>query len=134
MKRLTLEQILAMQKELIAEFGGSNGVRDEGLLKSAIAAPSQTFDSRELLPTIHQKAVRLGFGLIMNHPFVDGNKRIGVHAMLVTLAMNGIELKYTQEELYTIILDVASGNVSFEGLLDWVLGHESERGLAIVGV
>jgi len=77
-----------------------------------------------LLPTVQQKAVRLGYGLIMNHPFIDGNKRIGAHVMIVTLAMNGIELEYTQEELYEVILDVASGKVSFDGLHDWVLNHQ----------
>jgi len=124
MKKLTRKQVLAMQEGLIAEFGGISGVRDEGLFESALATPHQTFDGQELLPTTQQKAVRLGFGLIMNHPFVDGNKRIGAHAMLVTLAMNGIRLEYTQEELCSIILEVASGNVSFDGLLDWVLNHE----------
>ena len=77
-----------------------------------------------MFPTIQQKAARLGFGLIMNHPFIDGNKRIGAHAMLATLAMNGVELEYTQEELYKVILEVASSNQSFDGLLDWVINHK----------
>ena len=124
MRKLTAEQILAMHRELIAEHEGSDELRDKGLFESALAAPYQTFDGRDMLPTVQQKAARLGYGLIMNHPFIDGNKRIGTHVMIVTLAMNGIELKYTQKELYEIILDVASGNVSFESLLDWVLDHE----------
>jgi len=121
MKKLTREQILAMHRELVTEFGGSEGLRDESLFESALSAPYQTFGGDYLLPTIQQKAARLGFGLIMNHPFIDGNKRIGTHAMLVTLAMNGIELEYSQEDLYTVILEVASGKISFDGLLDWVL-------------
>jgi death-on-curing protein len=124
MMKLTKEQILIMHSELITEFGGSDGLRDKCLFDSALAAPYQTFDGHGLLPTIQQKAVRLGYGLIMNHPFIDGNKRIGTHVMIVTLAMNGIELEYTQKELYEAILDVASGKVSFSGLHDWVLTHQ----------
>ena len=125
MRRLTWEQIIAMHGELIAEYGGSDGLRDEGLFESALAAPDQTFDGQEMLPTVQQKAVRLGYGLIMNHPFVDGNKRIGAHAMITTLAMNGIELEHTQKELYEVILEVASSNITFGGLLEWVLDHQN---------
>jgi death-on-curing protein len=124
MKRLTKEQIFLLHNELIEACGGSKGLRDEGLLDSALAAPFHTFDGRSVLPTIQQKAARLGFGLIMNHPFVDGNKRVGAHVMLTLLAMNGIELTYTQKELYEVILDVAAGDASFETLLKWVLEHE----------
>jgi len=125
MKRLTKEQILTMHHELIEVHGGGAGIRDEGLLDSALAAPFQTFDGRPMLTTVQQKAARLGFGLIMNHPFLDGNKRIGAHVMLTTLAMNGVELEYTQKELYEIILRVASGEASFEAILSWVLDHEA---------
>ena len=124
MKKLTKEQILLLQRNLIEAYGGVNGVRDEGLLESALAAPFQTFDGKAMLPAVQQKAVRLGYGLIMNHPFVDGNKRIGTHAMLIMLAMNGIELQYTQKELYGIILKAAASKSSFEELLNWVLDHE----------
>ena len=124
MRKLTREQILTMHGELITEYGGSDGVRDEGLFESALAAPYQTFGGQALLLTVQQKAVRLGYGLIMNHPFIDGNKRIGTHVMITTLAMNGIELEYTQKELYEIILEVASDKVTFEELLEWVLDHE----------
>ena len=105
-------------------YGDDAGIRDEELLESALAAPFQTFDGRPLLLTIQQKSVRLGFGLIMNHPFVDGNKRIGAHVMLTVLAMNGIELEYTQKELYEIILKIAGSEATFEELLDWVFAHE----------
>ena len=84
-----------MHRELIAEYGGSDGLLDNALFESALAMPYQTFDNHDLFPTVQQKAVRLGFGLIMNHPFCDGNKRIGTHAMLVSLAMNEIELEYS---------------------------------------
>ena len=124
MRRLTKEQIFILHRELITAYGGSEGLRDEGLLESALAAPFQTFGGQSVLPTVQQKAVRLGYGLIMNHPFVDGNKRIGAHVMLTTLAVNGIELEYTQKELYEIILQVASSEISCEELLIWVLDHE----------
>ena len=124
MKKLTTEQVLAMHSGLIEVFGGDAGIRDEGLLESALAAPFHTFGNQPLLQTVHQKAVRLGYGLIKNHPFVDGNKRIGAHIMLVFLAINGIELEYTQEELYTIILEVAASEATYDDLLAWVLDHE----------
>ena len=124
MKKLTKEQVLLLHHDLIDAHGGSAGIRDEGLLDSALETPFQTFGGQYLLPTVQQKAVRLGFGLIMNHPFVDGNKRIGTHVMLTMLALNGIELEYTQKELYEIILDVAASRVSFDELLKWALNHE----------
>jgi death-on-curing protein len=117
MKRLSKEQVLALHHELIQRFGGEDGLRDEGLLESALAAPFQVFAGQFAFTTVQQKAARLGFGLISNHPFIDGNKRIGAHVMLVVLAMNGIELTYTQKELYETILQVASGEASYESLL-----------------
>jgi death-on-curing protein len=77
-----------------------------------------------LFPTVQQRAVRLGFGIVSNHPFLDGNKRTGAHSMLVMLAMNGIEPKYTQQELWEIILKVADGKAGFDELLEWVLSRE----------
>jgi len=124
MKKLTKEQILLFHQELINAHGGSDGIRDEAMLESALAAPFQTFGGQYIFPTVQQRAVRLGFGLIMNHPFTDGNKRIGAHVMLTVLAMNEVELEYTQKELYEIILKVAASEASFKELLDWVLSHE----------
>ena len=90
MNMLTKQQILLLHTQLIRQSGGTDGVRDEGMLDSAISQPLQTFDNMALYPGIVDKAVRLGYGLITNHPFVDGNKRIGTHAMLVTLDINGV--------------------------------------------
>ena len=78
-----------------------------------------------MYPTIQAKAARLGYGLIKNHCMIDGNKRIGTHAKLVFLALNGIELKYMQKELYETILDVAAGKIEYEDLLQWVLDHQN---------
>lgn len=121
---LSKEQIILLHSNLITETGGSEGIRDEQLLESAINAPFQTFDNIEVFPSIQQKAARLGYGLIKNHAFVDGNKRIGTHAMLVFLALNKIELEYTQSELSDTILKVASDEYSFEDLLKWILDHQ----------
>ena len=124
MKRLTKEQILKLHSQLIIQFGGSDGVRDFNLLESAIESPFQSFGGEELYPTIQAKAARLGYGLIKNHCMLDGNKRIGAHAMLVFLAVNGIEMKYTQKELYETILAIADGSMGYEELLKWVLEHQ----------
>lgn len=124
MRRLTKEQVVLLHRELIKETGGTEGIRDEGLLESALNAPFQSFDGMDSFPSIQQKAARLGFGIIKNHAFVDGNKRIGTHVMLVFLALNGIELDYTQEELSDIILNVAAGDCSFENLVKWIINHQ----------
>ena len=94
------------------------------MLESAIEALFQSFGGDELYPTIQAKAARLGYGLIKNHCMIDGNKRIGTHVMLVFLALNGIELSYTQKELYEVILQVASGELEYEDLLKWILRHQ----------
>ena len=125
MKKLSKEQILLLHSQLIREFGGSDGVRDYNLLESALETPFQSFAGEELYPTIHAKAARLGYGLIKNHCMIDGNKRIGAHAMLVFLAINGIEMKYTQKELYETVLAAAAGNIDYEALLQWLLEHQA---------
>ena len=100
------------------------GVKDEGMLESAINAPFQTFDGVDMYPTIQHKAARLCFGIVKNHPFVDGNKRIGAHAMLVFLELNGFDLKYSQTELYDIIMRVAAGKINLNDLLNWIILHQ----------
>lgn len=124
MKKLTKEQILMLHNELIRETGGSGGLRDEGLLDSALNAPFQGFGDVDSFPSLQQKGARLGYGLICNHAFVDGNKRIGAHTMLLFLSLNGIELEYTQNELSDMILDVAAGNLRFEDMVKWIIKHQ----------
>lgn len=124
MKRLSKEQILMLHSQLIEEYGGSDGVRDYNLLDSALENPFQSFGGEELYPTLQAKAARLGYGLIKNHCMIDGNKRIGTHAMLVFLAINGIELDYTQKELYETILAITDGSLEYEYLLKWILEHQ----------
>jgi len=125
MIKLSKEQVLMLHTQLIRQSGGSDGIRDVNLLESALDTPFQSFGGEELYPTIQAKAARLVYGLIKNHSMIDGNKRIGAHALLVFLALNGIELKYTQKELYEIILAVAAGQKEYEDLLKWVLKHQN---------
>lgn len=123
MKILTKDQIIMLHAQLIKETGGMDGIRDEGLLDSAILSPFQSFDDNDLYPSVLEKGARLGFGLIRNHAFIDGNKRIGAHAMLVFLALNGFAFSYTQKELTEIILSVASGKKDCDDLLLWLRSH-----------
>ena len=124
MKILSKEQILMLHRQLIEETGGSFGIRDEGMLDSAIQNPFQTFGGTELYPSIQAKAAQLCFGLVKNHAMVDGNKRLGAHVMLVFLALNGCELSYSMKELEDIILTVASKGTSSDEILTWILDHQ----------
>lgn len=124
MKYLNKAQVLRLHEQLVKQTGGSPGLRDEGLLDAALAAPFQSYGGRWMYPTLAGQAARLGFGLVSNHPFVDGNKRIGAHAMLVFLALNGIELAYTQRGLADLFLGAAAGTVSCEDLARWVTEHQ----------
>lgn len=123
MKRITKEQVIMLHKMLVEETGGSVEIRDEGLLDSALNAPFQTFGDAELYPTIIEKAARLGYSLIKNHAFVDGNKRIGTHVMLVFLALNQIEVEYEDDELIHTILEIAAGQIDDRQLLAWLQEH-----------
>ena len=124
MIRLTKSQVLLIHDQLIAETGGSSGLRDEGIVDSALSAPFQTFGGEDVYPSLQQKAARLCFGLVKNHPFVAGNKRIGAHVMLVFLALNGVELQHSQTELSDVILQLAAGEINAEHLLRWILSHQ----------
>lgn len=123
MIRLTKQQVILLHRDVIAQSGGSPEIRDEGLLESALNAPFQTFAGIELYPAIIDKAAQLGYSLIKNHAFVDGNKRIGTHVMLIFLMLNGIDVDYEGEELTRLILGVAAGEISSEQLLAWLQAH-----------
>lgn len=124
MIKLSKEQILMLHSQLIEATGGSDGIRDEGMLESAISNPFQSFGGEELYPSIQSKAAQLCYGLVKNHPMIDGNKRIGTHAMFVFLTLNGYELQYTQSELSDTILSVAAGNLGANNLLKWIIEHQ----------
>ena len=118
------EKVLFLQQLVIESSGGSAGVRDFGLLDSAIESAYQTFGGKELYPTKEEKGARLGFNLVSNHAFVDGNKRIGLLVMLSFLAINGINIKYTDEELVFIGLSLSDGKMSYEELCSWIIDHK----------
>lgn len=124
MIKMTKEQILLLHTQLIETTGGSNGIRDVGLLESALESPFQSFDGEELYPSIQAKAARLCYGLVKNHAMVDGNKRLRCHVMLVFLALNGYEMEYTQKELSDLILDVVADRKRYEDILQWLLVHQ----------
>lgn len=123
MIRLSAEQVLAVHKMMIEKTGGSEGVRDIGLLESALNSPFQTFDGKDVYPSLFHKAAVLCRGIVSNHPFVDGNKRTGVHAMLIFLEINGAILSYTQNDLTVLGLEAASGNLDSSGILEWISEH-----------
>lgn len=124
MIKLTKQQVLNLHKQLIDTTGGISGVRDENMLISALETPFQSYEEQELYPSIQAKAARLCYGLVKNHAMIDGNKRIGAHVMLVFLALNGVELQYTQKEFYSIILELASSKIEYEELLKWIIEHQ----------
>lgn len=123
MIKLTKEQVVSIHSSLIKASGGTDGVRDEGLLESALESPFQTFNGHDIYPSIIQKAARIGYSLVSNHSFIDGNKRIGIHIMLVFLAINGIDISCTQEDLIKIGLSLADGTMTFEELSAWLSSH-----------
>lgn len=122
---ITKEQVLLLHKSIFERYGGSYGVRDENLLDSALEAPFQTFAGQDLYPNDLDKIVRLGYGLIGNHPFHDGNKRIGALALLTLLELNGYKINATNKEFADVIYGVASGSqeVDYETFLAWVEQH-----------
>ena len=123
MIRFSKEKILLLHQIMAQATGGSIGVRDEGLLESALEAAFSGFGGVEFYPTKEEKGARLGYNLISNHAFVDGNKRIGMYVMLTFLEVNGIHMDCTNEDVGHAGLSVADGNMDYEGLLAWVREH-----------
>lgn len=123
MKWISKEQVLSLHSELVADFGGLDGIRDEAMLDSALNAPFQTFEGVDLYPGVIEKAARIGFGLVKNHPFVDGNKRIGTHMMLMFLNLNNVSLEYEDNELVEVIFSIASGDMDDKRLQEWIENH-----------
>ena len=124
MRWLTLAEVLDLHRRLIEQSGGRAGLRDIGLLEASLAQPRQTFGGTDLYPGVVAKAAALGFSLIQNHPFIDGNKRVGHAAMEVSLLLNGVELVATTDESESVILAVASGELDRAGFIAWALAHQ----------
>ena len=123
MRYLVLNEVLELYRRVIEQSGGAFGIRDLGLLESALAQPRMTFSGTELYPTIAEKAASLGYSIINNHPFVDGNKRTGHAAMEVFLILNGYEIEAPLEEQEKIVLQLASGELGREEFAVWLHDH-----------
>lgn len=123
MIKFSKDKVLLLHQLIAQETGGSIGVRDEGLLESALEVAFSSFAGKEFYPTKEEKGARLGYNLISNHAFVDGNKRIGMYVMITFLEVNGIHMDCTNEEVSTVGLAIASGRMDYETLLEWVKNH-----------
>ena len=121
---LTVEEISALHDKLIGRTGGSHGLRDQSLLESAVYSAMSGFGDNEAYPSVEEKAARLMFSLTNNHAFVDGNKRIGVFTMLMTLQLNSVKIEYTQTELISLGLSVADGKTEYTEILDWIMKNK----------
>jgi death-on-curing protein len=119
---LTKEQVINLHERLLDSTGGLDGIRDEGMLESALATAFHTFDGTELYPSVVAKIARIAYGLVCNHPFVDGNKRIGTYVMLVLLELNHIAVGFTDDDVVRIGLELANGKMSDKQLLELILG------------
>ena len=124
MIKLSQDKVLVLHEIITEETGGSPSVRDMSLLNSALESAFATFGGAELYPTRQEKAARIGFSLISNHAFVDGNKRIGMYVLLIFLEVNGVKIRPTNEEVARVGLAVAAGEMKYEELLDWILENE----------
>ncbi|MBO5315169.1 MAG: type II toxin-antitoxin system death-on-curing family toxin [Clostridia bacterium] len=124
MIKFSEEKVLLLHKLITEETGGDPNLRDKALLESALESAFATFDGEELYPTKQEKAARLGFSLISNHAFVDGNKRIGMYVMMTFLEVNGIKIRPSVEEVARVGLEVAAGIMKYEELLDWILDNQ----------
>ena len=120
---LTTNAVLALHRLILAQSGGGPGVRDAGGLDSAVAQPRMAFGGQELYPTLAEKAAALGFSIVCNHPFVDGNKRIGHAATEAFLLLNGWELVAGEDEQEAVILRLAAGSLKREEFTAWVQSH-----------
>lgn len=123
MIKFSKEKVLLLHQLMAEATGGSVGIRDNGLLESALENCFATFNGVELYPTKEEKGARLGYSLISNHAFVDGNTRIGVYIMLSFLELNGIKIDATNDEVVAIGISIANGKMKYEELLDWVNKH-----------
>ena len=124
MIKFSKEKVLLLHQLIIQETGGDINVRDLNLLDSALESAFSTFDGKDLYPTKEEKAAKIGYGLIANHAFMDGNKRIGMYVMLTFLEVNGITLSLSDQDIYEAGIAVASGTKDYNGLLHWEIEHK----------
>lgn len=124
MIRFSQEKVLLLHQLITEETGGDPNIRDIALLDSALESAFQTFDGKELYPSMEEKGARIGYALISNHAFVDGNKRIGMYVLLTFLETNGIKIHPSVEEVVRVGLAVASGEMNDHDLLEWILQNK----------
>ncbi|MEI8073206.1 MAG: type II toxin-antitoxin system death-on-curing family toxin [Bacteroidota bacterium] len=124
---ISYKEVVDIHQLLIDEFGGANGIRDKELLSSALARSLQTFDGKELYPTAIEKAACLIESILINHPFIDGNKRTGYVIMRLILLTNNLDIIASQEEKYTFVIDIASGNSKFDSIVSWLTVHTFKK-------
>ena len=117
---LLLEDVLSFHDYLEQYFVMSCGIHDRGLLESAIHAPFQGFDGIPIYEDVFEQAARICYGLAKNHPFVDGNKRVAIHSMLVFLDINQIDIEYTEDEMEAVVIDIVTNKMSCEELSEWL--------------
>ncbi len=117
---ISIKQALQIHTIAIEKFGGANGVRDMGGLESALARPFQTFGGEDLYPSIFEKSAAIGESLIMNHPFIDGNKRTGYLLMEALLRYEGHQITASDENLYDLVINISTGSISFEEIVEWL--------------
>ena len=127
MRYLSLGEVLLLHARVLERSGGATGLRDLGALQSALAQPTMTFEDRDLYPTLETKAAALAYSLVMNHPFVDGNKRIGHAAMEVFLVLNGVEVVASIDEQESVFLRLADGQISRKQLTEWLASRLRSR-------
>jgi len=123
---LTTTEVIELHEKLVIATGGHPGVRDTGLLESAVLGCYQSFGGEDLYPTVAEKAARMAYAVCKNHPFIDGNKRAAVTSMLVILRMNDITLLYTQQELVKLGLGIADGSIDFKDIVAWINAHANK--------
>lgn len=125
---ITKKTILRLHQLSIIQYGGSMGIRDEGLVESVIARPYQTFGGEDLYPSALMKAAAIAESIIINHPFVDGNKRTGLLAMLAILEENNITINVINNEVYSFIINISTGEIKFDQIVEWLKANTNQHG------
>ena len=123
---IPFKEVELLHRILIDKFGGSHGIRDKAALESAISRPFQTFDGNDLYPSVLEKAASLIESILVNHPFIDGNKRTGYTVFRLQLIQNGLDINASQDNKYEFVIDIASGTLKYEGILSWLKSNTSK--------
>ena len=123
---IPFKEVELLHRILIDKFGGSHGIRDKAALESAISRPFQTFDGNDLYPSVLEKSASLIESILINHPFIDGNKRTGYTLLRLYLIQNGLDINASQDNKYEFVIDIASGTLKYEGILSWLKSNTSK--------